>query len=102
MLEGLRDAERRPSIVMEPTGTYGDAHRYPCAERGLPVHMMPPKHTHDFAEVLDGVPSMHDPQGRRGAGKASGHQARTRMATGKRRGEISARGSSSARRLGAP
>lgn len=21
---------------------------------------MPPKHTHDFAEVFDGVPSMHD------------------------------------------
>lgn len=62
ILEELRDAERTPSIVMEPTGTYGDAVRYQCALRGLPVHMMPPKHTHDFAEVLDGVPSMHDPK----------------------------------------
>lgn len=62
MLEGLRDAGRESSIVMEPTGTYGDAIRYQCLERGLPVHMMPPKHTHDFAEVLDGVPSMHDPK----------------------------------------
>jgi transposase len=47
---------------MEPTGTYGDAVRYQCHALGLPVHMMPPKHTHDFAEVFDGVPSMHDPK----------------------------------------
>jgi len=47
---------------MEPTGTYGDALRHQCHALGLPVHMMPPKHSHDFAEVLDGVPSMHDPK----------------------------------------
>jgi transposase len=45
---------------MEPTGTCGDAIRYQCHQRGLTVHMMPPKHTHDFAEVFDGVPSMYD------------------------------------------
>jgi transposase len=56
------EAERKPVVVMEPTGTYGDALRYQCHALGLPVHMMPPKHSHDFAEVFDGVPSMHDPK----------------------------------------
>jgi transposase len=62
LLRSLQHAERRPVVVMEPTGTYGDALRYQCHALGLPVHMMPPKHTHDFAEVFDGVPSMHDPK----------------------------------------
>lgn len=56
----LAEGGHTPSVVMEPTGTYGDALRYQCHQRGLTVHMMPPKHTHDFAEVFDGVPSMHD------------------------------------------
>ena len=62
LLEALRDAGRNPVVVMEPTGTYGDALRHQFYQLGLPVHMMPPKHTHDFAEVFDGVPSMHDPK----------------------------------------
>ena len=62
LLGSLQQAERKPVVVMEPTGTYGDALRYQCHALGLPVHMMPPKHTHDFAEVFDGVPSMHDPK----------------------------------------
>jgi len=61
-LQALQRAERRPVVVMEPTGTYGDALRYQCHVLGMPVHMMPPKHSHDFAEVLDAVPSMHDPK----------------------------------------
>jgi transposase len=56
----LTEGGRKPTVVMEPTGTYGDAIRYQLHQRGLKVHMMPPKHTHDFAEVFDGVPSMHD------------------------------------------
>ena len=60
LLKALRGAELEPKVVMEPTGTYGDALRYQCHRLGVPVHMMPPKHTHDFAEVFDGVPSMHD------------------------------------------
>jgi transposase len=60
LLKALRGAELKPKVVMEPTGTYGDALRYQCHRLGVPVHMMPPKHTHDFAEVFDGVPSMHD------------------------------------------
>lgn len=60
MLRVLGEGGQKPSVVMAPTGTYGDALRHQCHQQGLSVHMMPPKHTHDFAEVLDGVPSMHD------------------------------------------
>src|SRR6476661_6156813 len=60
VLAALCRGDQKPAIVMEPTGTYGDAVRYQCHQLGLSVHMMPPKHTHDFAEILDGVPSMHD------------------------------------------
>lgn len=62
LLVALRDAKLEPRVVMEPTGTYGDALRYQCHQRQIAVRMMSPKHTHDFAEVLDGVPSMHDPK----------------------------------------
>ena len=33
-LEGLREADRATKVVMEPTGTYGDALRYQCHQRG--------------------------------------------------------------------
>jgi transposase len=59
-VEELREAKLEPKVVMEPTGTYGDAVRYQLHKMGVPVLMMPPKYTHDFAEVADGVPSMHD------------------------------------------
>jgi transposase len=62
VLRRFQEAKCKPVVVMEPTGTYGDAVRHQCHAMGLPVHMMPPKHSHDFAEVLDGVPSMHDPK----------------------------------------
>ena len=62
VMEALQEAQLAPRVVMEPTGTYGDALRYQCHVRGVSIEMMSPKHTHDFAEVLDGVPSMHDPK----------------------------------------
>jgi transposase len=62
VIEGLQANGLEPRVVMEPTGTYGDALRQQCHTRGVRVEMMSPKHTHDFAEVLDGVPSMHDPK----------------------------------------
>ena len=62
LIEALRDAKLEPRVAMEPTGTYGDALRYQCHQRGVAVHMVSPKHTHDIAEVIDGVPSMHDPK----------------------------------------
>jgi transposase len=49
-------------VVMEPTGTYGDAIRYQLGQRGVSVHAVSPKRTHDSREVFDGVPSMHDPK----------------------------------------
>jgi transposase len=60
VIQSLHDSKREPRVVMEPTGTYGDALRHQCHERGVPVQMVSPKHTRDFAEVLDGVPSTHD------------------------------------------
>src|SRR5271166_452598 len=62
VLEALRDAKLAPRLVMEPTGTYGDALRYQVHVRDVSIEMASPKHTHDIAEVLDGVPSMHDPK----------------------------------------
>ena len=50
----------RFSVVMESTGTYGDALRWQFTKRGIPVYQVNPKHTHDQAESFDGVPSSHD------------------------------------------
>jgi transposase len=47
-------------VVMEPSGTYGDALRWQLTQRGLGVWRMGPKRVHDAAEVYDGVPSLHD------------------------------------------
>lgn len=47
-------------LVMEPTGTYGDALRYQVQSRGLAVFRVSSKKVHDGAEVYDGVPSSHD------------------------------------------
>ncbi len=53
-------ATRDVEVVMEPTGTYGDALRFQLSKAGLSVFRMEPKRTHDAAELYDGVPSMHD------------------------------------------
>lgn len=47
-------------VVMEPSGTYGDALRSYLSKLGLSVHQISPKRVHDAAEVYDGVPSLHD------------------------------------------
>ena len=47
-------------VVMEPSGTYGDALQCQFARRGVPVYRVSPKRSHDAAEVYDGVPSWHD------------------------------------------
>jgi transposase len=62
VVKAMGEAGLKPRAVMESTGTYGDAIRYQLHRLNVPVHMMSPKHTHDFAEVIDGVPSMHDPK----------------------------------------
>jgi transposase len=47
-------------VVMEPSGTYGDALRSLFLDRGVKVFRVSPKRCHDAAEVYDGVPSLHD------------------------------------------
>jgi len=47
-------------VVMEPSGTYGDALRGYLTGLGLPVYRVSPKRVHDAAELYDGVPSLHD------------------------------------------
>jgi transposase len=47
-------------VVMEPSGTYGDALRAHLERVGVPVFRVNPKRCHDAAEVYDGVPSLHD------------------------------------------
>lgn len=47
-------------VVMEPSGTYGDALRAMLERVSVPVFRVNPKRCHDAAEVYDGVPSLHD------------------------------------------
>jgi transposase len=47
-------------VVLEPTGTYGDALVYQLRQAGLALFQMPPKRVRDARELYDGVPSMHD------------------------------------------
>lgn len=57
----LNDVQaERLEVVMEPSGTYGDALYRHLSSLGLPVYRVSPKRVHDAAEVYDGVPSLHD------------------------------------------
>jgi transposase len=51
---------QRLEVVMEPSGTYGDALQRYLSGLGLAVYRTSPKRVHDAAEVYDGVPSLHD------------------------------------------
>lgn len=46
--------------VMESSGTYGDALRGQLRSLGVAIYRVSAKRVHDAAEVLDGVPSLHD------------------------------------------
>ena len=50
----------RLEVVMEPSGTYGDALCRYLSDQGMAVYRVSPKRVHDAAEVYDGVPSLHD------------------------------------------
>lgn len=50
----------RVEAVMESSGTYGDALRWQLQRQGVVVYRVSAKRVHDAAEVLDGVPSLHD------------------------------------------
>jgi len=58
-IEPLR-AGRQLVVALEPSGTYGDALRQALSDVGLEVRRVSAKAAHDYAEVLDGVPSQHD------------------------------------------
>lgn len=60
LLEALKSGSPGLVVVLEPTGTYGDALRHQAHIRNIPVHRVNPKRVHDAAEVFDGVPSSHD------------------------------------------
>lgn len=60
MLDELGRHGHRPVVVMEPTGTYGDAIRHQLQRRDIPVFRVSTKHVSDAKEVYDGVPSKHD------------------------------------------
>lgn len=47
-------------VVMEPTGTYGDAVRYCFREAGFAIHRVAGKRVFDAKEIYDGVSSLHD------------------------------------------
>jgi len=47
-------------VVMEFTGTYGDALRYQFKQSGFRIYQMNAKRVSDAQEIYDGVPSTHD------------------------------------------
>lgn len=60
VLTGIRAMGFRPVVVLEPTGTYGDAVRHQLSLLSIPVHRVSTKHVSDCAELYDRVPSKHD------------------------------------------
>ena len=60
LLEALRQASIAVEVVAEPTGTYASALMWELEQAGYPIFRVSPKHTHDYSEVYDGVPSTHD------------------------------------------
>jgi len=57
----LQDVQaQRLEVVMEASGTYGDALYRHLSRLGVAVYRVSPKRVHDAAEVYDGVPSLHD------------------------------------------
>jgi transposase len=60
LLAGLIAGGKRVEVVMEPSGSYGDALRHQLRSLGAAVYRVGSKRTHDAAELFDAVPSMHD------------------------------------------
>jgi transposase len=60
LLEKIRQANVTVEVVAEPTGTYASALMWELEQAGFPIFRVSPKHTHDYSEVYDGVPSTHD------------------------------------------
>ena len=60
MLDDLRRRDVKVEIGLEPTGVYADAMAAQYRKAGFPVYRVSCKHTHDYAEIYDAVPSSHD------------------------------------------
>jgi len=58
----LRSLPALVEVVLEPTGSYGDSLRYHLGLAEIAVYRASPKRCKDYSEVLDGVPSQHDPK----------------------------------------
>jgi len=60
LVDRLEQLPAALEVVLEPTGTYGDALCYPLQRAGIAVYQLAPKRTADAQELYDGVPSRHD------------------------------------------
>jgi len=47
-------------VAVEPTATYADAVVAQLLAQGVAVYRINTKHSHDYQEIYDGVPSGHD------------------------------------------
>lgn len=59
----LEELGRRGCAIkaaVEATGTYAHAQVEQLESIGIPVYAVKVKHSHDYAEIYDGVPSQHD------------------------------------------
>ena len=56
----LRAAGVAIDVAVEPTATYADAVVVQLLAQGLAVYRVNTKHSHDYQEIYDGVPSGHD------------------------------------------
>jgi transposase len=60
LLDELHELACPITVVMESTGTYGDALRYQFRQIGCDIYQVSAKRVSDAREVFDGVPSLHD------------------------------------------
>lgn len=60
LMIALTELECQVDIVIESTGTYGDALRHQFRRCGFEIYQINAKRVSDAQEIYDGVPSMHD------------------------------------------
>lgn len=60
LIDKLKQLNCPVTVVMESTGTYGDAMRYQFRQAGFAIYQASAKRVHDAKEIFDGVPSLHD------------------------------------------
>jgi len=59
-IQGLQQLGCPVAVVMESTGTYGDAMRHQFRQAGFDIWQASAKRVHDAKEIFDGVSSLHD------------------------------------------